>query len=74
MVGFAEAGAFDRSGNAWFAWFQSTESKSRVNFLQLLRAGHTDYVLRGESLEYMAAQRLPKGCLVNRHRSSPLAE
>jgi uncharacterized small protein (DUF1192 family) len=47
-------------GNEWFAWFQSTQSKSRVNFLELLRAGHKDYVLSGEALEYMAAQKLPK--------------
>lgn len=47
-------------GNDWFAWFQSTESKSRINFLDLLRAGHTDYVVRGEALEYMAVQQLPK--------------
>jgi len=46
-------------GNEWFAWFQTTESKSRINFLQLLRAGHTDYVLNGEALEYAAAQKLP---------------
>jgi hypothetical protein len=50
-------------GNAWFAWFQSTESQSRIHFLQRLRAGHTDYVLRGEALEYMAAQALPKAVL-----------
>jgi hypothetical protein len=50
-------------GNKWFAWFESTRSKSRINFLQLLRAGHTDYVLNGEALEYMAAQKLPKGLL-----------
>jgi regulator of replication initiation timing len=47
-------------GNEWFAWFESTKSKSRVNFLELLRAGHKDYVLSGEALEYMAAQKLPK--------------
>jgi len=47
-------------GNEWFAWFESTSSKSRVNFLELLRAGRTDYVLSGEGLEYMAAQKLPK--------------
>lgn len=50
-------------GNEWFAWFQSTDSKSRINFLELLRAGHTDYMLRGEALEYMVAQNLPKGPL-----------
>ncbi len=47
-------------GNEWFAWFESTESKSRINFLELLRAGHTDYVLNGEAFEYMVAQKLPK--------------
>ena len=47
-------------GNDWFAWFQSTQSKSRINFLQLLRGGGTDYVLRGEALEYMLAQKLPR--------------
>ena len=47
-------------GNEWFAWFESTESKSRINFLELLRAGYNDYVLNGEALEYMAAQKLPK--------------
>lgn len=47
-------------GNEWFAWFQTTESKSRINFLELLRAGQSDYVLRGEALEYMAAQKLPQ--------------
>ena len=47
-------------GNEWFAWFETTQSKSRINFLELLRAGHTDYVLNGEALEYMAAQQLPK--------------
>ena len=47
-------------GNEWFAWFESTKSKSRVNFLELLCAGHKDYELSGEALEYMAAQKLPK--------------
>ena len=50
-------------GNEWFAWFESTDSKSRINFLKLLRAGNTDYVLSGEALEYMAAQDLPKRIL-----------
>ncbi len=50
-------------GNEWFAWFQSTCSKSRINFLQLLRAGHIDYVLSGEALEYMAAHQMPKSVL-----------
>jgi hypothetical protein len=47
-------------GNELFAWFESTESKSRINFLKLLRAGHSDYVLNAEALGYMAANKLPK--------------
>lgn len=47
-------------GNELFAWFESTESKSRINFLKLLRAGHSDYILKAEALSYMAANKLPK--------------
>ena len=50
-------------GNDLFAWFQSTNSKSRINFLELLRAGKHDYVLNSEALAYMKAQRLPKAPL-----------
>jgi hypothetical protein len=47
-------------GNEWFAWFESTERKSRINFLSLLRGGHTDYVLNDAALQYMSGQKLPK--------------
>ncbi len=47
-------------GNEFFTWFASTESKSRRNFLDLLRAGHTDYVLNEAAREYMVRQQLPK--------------
>ena len=50
-------------GNELFAWFQSTNSKSRINFLELLRAGQTDYVINEEALEYMDNQRLAKSIL-----------
>lgn len=46
-------------GNEWFAWFGSTQSKSRINFLKLLRSGHTDYVLNDIALTYMDGQKLP---------------
>jgi hypothetical protein len=46
-------------GNEWFAWFESTASKSRVNFLGLLRSGHKDFVLNDAAIEYMDGQRLP---------------
>src|ERR1700732_105158 len=40
-------------GNDSFAWFGTTGSKSRLNFLDLLRAGHTDYVINDAALSYM---------------------
>ncbi len=47
-------------GNELFAWFESTQSKSRINFLTLLRGNHTDYVLNEEAFEYVQAQKLPQ--------------
>ncbi len=46
-------------GNSYFAWVESTSSKNRINFLQLLRAGNMDYVLNSDGLAYMAAHRMP---------------
>ena len=40
-------------GNEWFAYFKSTESKNRINFLEILRGRHTDYVLNADAIEYM---------------------
>jgi hypothetical protein len=40
-------------GNDWFTWFGTRLSKSRLNFLDLLRAGHTDYVLNDAAYGYM---------------------
>jgi Transposase IS66 family len=40
-------------GDDRFTWFGTTGSKSRLNFLELLRAGHTDYVVNAAALEYM---------------------
>jgi hypothetical protein len=40
-------------GNDHFGWFGTTGSKSRLNFLDLLRAGHGDYVINAEALAYM---------------------
>jgi hypothetical protein len=37
-------------GNDLFTSFTTTDTKSRINFLNILRAPHTDYVLREESL------------------------
>ncbi len=45
-------------GNDWFTWFATRFSKSRLNFLDLLRAGHTDYVLNEAAYSYMRKQSL----------------
>lgn len=45
-------------GNDWFTWFGTRSSKSRLNFLDLLRAGHTDYVLNDAAYRYMRKQSL----------------
>src|SRR5664280_1756222 len=47
-------------GNELFAWFSSTESKSRINFLSCLGQGSTQtYVLNAGALAYMSQQKLP---------------
>jgi hypothetical protein len=50
-------------GNEHFAWFKSTDSKSRINFLNLLRSKHSDFVLNQQAFEYMAQQKLPESQL-----------
>ncbi|MBV6341915.1 IS66 family transposase, partial [Candidatus Magnetobacterium casense] len=50
-------------GNELFAWFKSTESKSRINFLELLRGSQNDYHINEDALAYMEAQKLPKAKL-----------
>lgn len=47
-------------GNDWFAWFASTGSKSRINFLQLLHAGNITYCLNAHALSYLHEEHLPK--------------
>ncbi len=39
-------------GNEFFAYFASTDSKSRVNFLELLRGQHRDYVINEVAVAY----------------------
>ena len=54
----AANGVCTQIGNDHFAWFGTTRSKSRLNFLDLLRAGHTDYVINAEALGYMRGRAL----------------
>jgi Transposase IS66 family len=45
-------------GNDLFATFESTDSKSRVNFLEILRGPHTDYVISDVAVAYWERQKL----------------
>jgi hypothetical protein len=54
----AANGTCTQIGNDHFAWFGTTASKSRLNFLDLLRAGHSDYVINAEALAYMRERAL----------------
>ena len=55
----AANGVCTQIGNDHFAWFGTTTSKSRLNFLHLLRAGHADYMINAEALAYMRGRGLP---------------
>jgi hypothetical protein len=45
-------------GNDLFAYFHSSDSKSRLNFLETLRRPHTDYVVNEVARVYWASQEL----------------
>ena len=46
-------------GNDLFAHFSSTKSKSRSNYLRILRGPHEDFVLNEYSRSYLEQQQLP---------------
>jgi Transposase IS66 family len=54
----ANNGFCTQIGNAHFTAFATTSSKSRLNFLSLLRAGHGDYVVNDAALAYMRERAL----------------
>ena len=54
----ANNGFCTQIGNAHFTAFATTASKSRLNFLSLLRAGHGDYVVNDAALAYMRERAL----------------
>jgi len=55
----AKNGFCTQIGNDRFTWFGTRSSKSRLNFLELLRAGHTDFVLNAAAFNYMRTRALP---------------
>jgi len=54
----AKNGFCTQIGNDRFTWFGTRSSKSRLNFLDLLRAGHTDFVLNQVAFDYMRGRGL----------------
>jgi len=60
-------------GNDRFAWFATRSSKSRLNFLDLLRAGRPDYVINAAAVAYMVEHKVAEAVitalLVDEHRT-----
>ena len=52
-------------GNDLFASFESTNSKSRLNFLEILRRPHTDYVINEIAVGYWEEQKLAAALVEN---------
>ncbi len=50
-------------GNDLFAYFESTDSKSRLNFLQVLQGRQRDYVINETTLAYWERQQLAQALL-----------
>ncbi len=48
-------------GNEFFGWFQSTGSKSRINFLEILNSAYPNggYLLNEDAFQYMEHEKLP---------------
>jgi hypothetical protein len=65
---WGQSGYCTHIGNELFAWFESTDSKSRVNFLELLSQGTERYYVimysMPEPFDSMARQRLPQAIQV----------
>lgn len=62
-------------GNEHFACFKSTNSKSRINFLELLAAGH-GYQINDEAIAYMKKRELPQAFLdvLRQHERASFAD
>jgi hypothetical protein len=66
----AKNGFCTQIGNDHFTWFGTRGSKSRLNFLDLLRAGHPDFELNQASFDYMRQRGLASS-LIERLLGSP---
>src|SRR4051812_15951347 len=50
-------------GNESFAYFESTDSKSRQNFLEVLRGAHVDYTINDFAVAYCQRQKLAQAVI-----------
>src|SRR3954469_11568834 len=50
-------------GDDRFAWFATRPSKSRLNFLDLLRAGHPDYVINATAAAYLVEHKVAEAVI-----------
>jgi hypothetical protein len=50
-------------GNELFAYFESTDSKSRENFLEVLRGADTDYTINDAAVAYWRRQKLAEAVI-----------
>lgn len=63
-------GSCTHIGNELFASFTSTESKSRLNFLGILRQPYTDYRINKQAVAYWQRQKLPMAVVDKLRRGS----
>ncbi len=58
-------------GNDWFAYFETTDSKDRLNFLQVLQGSQRTYVINDMTLTYWKGQRLPAALVASLRQGPP---
>jgi hypothetical protein len=72
----ARNGVCTHIGNDHFAWFATTGSKSRLNFLQLLAAGDDRHLINEAAVAYMRARNLPETAIgrLSNHEHTDFAD
>jgi hypothetical protein len=56
-----KSGYTTQLGTEHLAWFESTQTKDRINFLSLLQGGVPSSVINAQALQYLQEQKLPQG-------------
>src|SRR4051812_28805715 len=65
------SGSCTHIGNALFASFESTDSKSRQNFPEVLRGAHTDYTINDVAVTYWQRQKLAQAVIERLRAGGP---